>query len=102
MKKSEPKIILNVQLEGQELEQKVKIAMDEYVEKVIFANLDEAIEKIITKRIEAIVAQNSFNGGLIKGQYLSNYVRSQANKVIEETIDKNIKEVVARKLSQII
>lgn len=103
MKKSEPKIILNLQLEGQELEQKVKIAIDDYVEKVVFANLDETIEKIITKRIEAIVAQKSYyNGGLINGQYLSGYVTSKTNKVIEETIDKNIKEIVAKKLSQII
>ena len=57
MKKTEPKIILNLQLDGQELEQKIKIAMDEYVEKVIFANLDETIEKIITRRVEAIASQ---------------------------------------------
>ena len=59
MKKSEPKIILNLQLEGQELEQKIKIAMDDYVEKVILANLDEAIEKLITKRVDAIISQIS-------------------------------------------
>ena len=102
MKKLEPKIILNLQLEGEELEKKIKTAMDDYVEKVVFANLDESIEKIITKRIEAIVAQNSYNGCLINGQYLSSYVKSQTNKVIEETIDRNIKEILAKKLSQIV
>ena len=102
MKKTEPKIILNVQLEGQELEQKIKIAMDDYVDKVILANLDETIEKIINKRIDSIVAQRSYDGGLVQGKNLSNYVRSRTSRVIEETIDRNIKEIMTRKLSQII
>lgn len=33
MKKSEPKMILNISLNSEEIEEKVKIAMDEYVEK---------------------------------------------------------------------
>lgn len=32
MKKSEPKMILNISLESEEIEEKVKIAMDKYVE----------------------------------------------------------------------
>jgi hypothetical protein len=103
MKKSEPKIILNLQLEGQELEQKIKIAMDDYVERVILANLDEAIEKLINKRVDAIISQKGyFGGGLINGQSLSGYVSAKANTVIEETIDRNIKEILSKKLSQIL
>ena len=47
MKKSEPKMILNISLNSEEIEEKVKIAMDEYVEKVIYKNLDEEITKIV-------------------------------------------------------
>ncbi|MEE1050407.1 MAG: hypothetical protein U0M60_23645 [Clostridia bacterium] len=101
MKKSEPKIILNVSLEGQELEQKIKVAMDDYVEKVVFKNLDETIEKIVSKRVEQIAAQR-YGEGLIQGEYLSEYVRRRTNKIIEETVDKNINEIVAIKLSQLV
>ncbi|MBS7123014.1 MAG: hypothetical protein KH086_01405, partial [Coprobacillus sp.] len=51
MKKSEPKLILNLQLDSEELDQKVKLAMDKYIEDVIVGNLDDEIEKIVTKRI---------------------------------------------------
>ena len=101
MKKSEPKIILNLQLEGQELEEKIKVAMDDYVKRVILANLDEAIDKIISERIEKICAQN-YGRGLIQGEYLSDYVRKKSNKIIEETIDGRIKEILSKKLSQMI
>ena len=46
MKKSEPKMILNISLSSEEIEEKVKIAMDEYVQKVIYKNLDELSEFI--------------------------------------------------------
>ena len=45
MKKSEPKLILNVSLTSEELEEKVKIAIDKYAENVIYKNLDEEIAK---------------------------------------------------------
>lgn len=32
MKKSEPKLILNLQVDSEELDQKVKLAMDKYIE----------------------------------------------------------------------
>lgn len=101
MKKSEPKIILNLNLEGQELEQKIKIAIDDYVEKVILNNLDEAIATIIAKRIEAIAKRN-YNDGYVNGMYLDAYVRSKTKELIEKSIDSNIKEIMSKKLSQMI
>ena len=56
MKKSEPKLILNLQVDSEELDQKVKLAMDKYIEDVIVGNLDDEIEKIVTKRIGALVS----------------------------------------------
>ena len=47
MKKSEPKLILNLQVESEELEQKVKLAMNKYIEDVIVGNLDDEIDKIV-------------------------------------------------------
>lgn len=48
MKKSEPKLILNLQVDSEELDQKVKLAMNKYIEDVIVGNLDDEIEKIVT------------------------------------------------------
>lgn len=61
MKKSEPKLILNLQVDSEELDQKVKLAMDKYIEDVIVGNLDDEIEKIVTKRIEALVSADRWN-----------------------------------------
>ena len=61
MKKSEPKLILNLQVDSEELDQKVKLAMDKYIEDVIVWNLDDEIEKIVTKRIGALVSANKWN-----------------------------------------
>lgn len=58
MKKSEPKLILNLQVDSEELDQKVKLAMDKYIEDVIVGNLDDEIEKIVTKRIGALVTRD--------------------------------------------
>ena len=35
MKKSEPKMILNVQIDNNELEEKVRVAMDKYADDLI-------------------------------------------------------------------
>ena len=61
MKKSEPKLILNLQVDSEELDQKVKLAMDKYIEDVIVGNLDDEIEKIVTKRIGALVSADRWN-----------------------------------------
>ena len=58
MKKSEPKLILNLQVDSEELDQKVKLAMDKYIEDVIVGNLDDEIEKIVTKRIWMLIFVN--------------------------------------------
>lgn len=61
MKKSEPKLILNLQVDSEELDQKVKLAMDKYIEDVIVGNLDDEIDKIVTKRIGALVSADRWN-----------------------------------------
>ena len=61
MKKSEPKLILNLQVDSEELDQKVKLAMDKYIEDVIVGNLDDEIEKIVTKRIGALVSADRWD-----------------------------------------
>ena len=47
MKTSEPKMILNLSLEDEELQKKVAIAMDDYVEKIVIANLDIQLKRLL-------------------------------------------------------
>ena len=103
MKKSEPKLILNLQVDSEELEHKVKLAMDKYIEDVIVENLDDAIDKIVTKRIGALISADRWKPNRkIKDKTLETYVKEATEKVICDVIDKNIKNILAKKVEEIL
>lgn len=103
LKKTNPKIILNIQLENDELENKVQIAMDEYVEDLVIKNLDDTIEKLVNRRVQALIKGNRYStDGMIHGKTLSDYVKEGSEKVIEEAIQKNIKEIFAKKFAEML
>ena len=103
MKKSEPKLILNLQVDSEELDQKVKLAMDKYIEDVIVGNLDDEIEKIVTKRIVALVSADRWNPNRkIKDITLDAYVKEATEKVICDVIDKKIKDIFAKKVAEML
>ena len=103
MKKSEPKIILNVQIENNELEEKVKIAMDKYVEDVMLKNLDDKVQHIVSTRINRLINANYWSpDGKIGGMPLEDYVRQATEKTIQEVIEKNIKAIFAKKVAEMI
>lgn len=107
MKKSEPKLILNLQVDSEELDQKVKLAMDKYIEDVIVGNLDDEIEKIVTKRIGALVSADRWNPNRkIKDKTLDKtldaYVKEATEKVICDVIDRNIKDIFAKKVAEML
>ena len=58
MKKTEPKIILNLSVENDELDKVVKLAIDKYVEQSVYAQLDNTIEKIVDKRIDKLIKRS--------------------------------------------
>lgn len=102
MKKSEPKLILNVSLTNEELEEKVKVAMDKYAENVIYKNLDEEITKIVDRRIERLVSASSWSSDRkIQGVSFEQFVKDRTEKVIESFADKNIKEILAKRFAEI-
>lgn len=102
MKKSEPKLILNVSLTSEELEEKVKIAIDKYAENVIYKNLDEEIAKIVDRRIERLVSASSWSSDRkIQGVSFEQFVRDRTEKAIESFADKNIKEILAKRFAEI-
>lgn len=103
MKKSEPKIILNLSVENSELDEKIKIAIDEYVEKAVYAELDEAIEKIVDKRIDKLLHSpywDTYNK--IDGMTFNQFVMNKMESALAEAIEKNAKEIFAKKLASLI
>nr|DAR08390.1 MAG TPA: hypothetical protein [Caudoviricetes sp.] len=102
MKKSEPKMILNISLNSEEIEEKVKIAMDEYAEKVIYKNLDEEITKIVDRRIERLVSTSSWGSDKkIQGVSFEQFVKDRTEKAIGDFVEKNIKEILAKRFAEI-
>lgn len=103
MKKSEPKLILNLSIEDEELENKIKIAMDGYAEDLVKKNLDDIIRKIVNERIDRLVKDSKWgNEGKIEGKQLYTFVQERTESVISEAIDKNIKDIFAEKIAQIL
>lgn len=103
MNKKEPKIILNLSFEDNELEEKVKIAMDKYAEQLVTKNLDDVIKKIVDKRIENLLSASSWNNERkINGVTLEEFVKSKTEGVISDFVDKNAKEILAKRLAEIL
>ena len=103
MKKNEPKMILNVTIDNDELEEKVKIAMDKYAEQLILKNLDDTITKIVENRIDRLINGCNWDSDRkIQGMYFSDFVKSKTEAVLVEAIEKNAKEILAKKLASLI
>ena len=103
MKKSEPKMFMNIAFESEEFEEKVKIAMDKYVEGVIYKNLDEEIMKIVDKRIDSLVSANKWDSNRkIQGVTLEEFVKDRTEQVLGDFVDKNIREILAKRFAEIL
>ena len=103
MKKSEPKIILNLSIENNELEEKVKIAMDKYMEQLVLKDLDDAIVKYVDGRINRLLNGKSWSSdSKINGVYFSEFVKQRTEQALIDAIDKNAKDILAKKLAQLI
>lgn len=103
MKKNEPKMILNLSIENDELEEKIKIAMEEYTEKLISKNLDDVIAKFIDKRLDRLLNGSRWTSDKqIRGVYFEDYIEQKAERAIADAIDKNIKKILEKKLASLI
>lgn len=100
MNKSNPKMILNIKIDNGEFEDKVKLAMDEYAEKLIVKNLDGIICSIVNKRISNLINGAPYsNDRNINGKTFDEYVKEKTEDKINEIIDNNIREIFASKLA---
>lgn len=103
MKKSEPKIILNLSVENNELDEKVKIAIDKYVEQSVYAQLDETVEKIVSKRINTLMNGPSWaSDKKINGVSFEAFVKSKTEETLTKIIEQNAKDILARKLANLL
>ena len=104
MKKSEPKMILNVAFESEELDEKVQIAMEKYVEDLMLKNLDSTIEKLVVQRVTRLVSGKfAYSAdGTLNGKSLEAFIREATNDIIEDVIEKNIKDIFAKKIAEMI
>ena len=105
MKKSEPKMILNLSVENSELEEKIKIAMDKYTEDLIRKDLDAAVAKYVEERITRLLNGNKYswdNDRKIQGMCFTDFVRSKTEQAIADVIEKNAKDILAKKLASLL
>ena len=104
MKKSESKMILNVAFESEELDEKVQIAMEKYVEDLMLKNLDSTIEKLVVQRVTRLVSGKFTYSpdGTLNGKSLEVFIREATNDIIEDVIEKNIKDIFAKKIAEMI
>lgn len=103
MKKSEPKMILNVTIDNQELEEKVKIAMDKYAEQLVLKNLDDTIARIVENRVNKLINGHTWEPERkINGVTLEAFVKERTEQALTEAIDKNAKEILAKKLATLL
>ena len=98
-----PKLILNLNMEASEFEKQVAIAMKEYAEKLVIKDLDATIQKIVENRIEKLVKADRWSpDGKINNMPFNDFIRLKTEKIIEGIIEQNIKEILAKKIAQVL
>lgn len=104
MKKSQPKMILNLSVENDELDEKIKIAMDKYTEGLIRKDLDDVIAKYVEKRIDTLLHGKYAwdNERKIQGMYFNDFIKSKTEQAIADAIEKNAKDILAKKLAALL
>ena len=103
MTKQNPKLIFNFQIENPEFEETVKTAMDKYAEGVIIKELDEKIQKIVENRIEKLVKADRWSpDGKINNMSFNEFIRIRTENVIENVLEKHIKDILAKKIAQVL
>lgn len=86
MTKSNPKMILNVQFENEELDKQIQIAMDKYVEDLMLKNLDRTIEKYVVQHIQRIIDSNT--NGWLNGKTMREHIREATNEVVKKSYNR--------------
>ena len=99
MTKSNPKMILNLNIENEEFENKVQVAVDHYIDDIVHSvaseKLNTAIKRYVDKKLDDILHERRFtNESLVEGKYLSQLIADAARPKIAEVITKAVADVV--------
>ena len=106
MTKTDPKMIINLNISDEEFEKKIKLAVDKYIESILDScageKVNEAIKKYVDKKIDAILAERRYdNTSLINGKYLKDHIadvaRPKVNAVVSDAIAEAVSEVINSK-----
>ena len=103
MTKSEPKLILNLTVENSEVEEKVQIAIDKYVQQLVVKDLDSTIARIVEKRINSLIDAPSWSSDRkIQGVTLEQFVKDRTEQALINAIDEHAHYILAKKLASLI
>jgi uncharacterized membrane protein YheB (UPF0754 family) len=106
MKRTEPKMIINLNISDEEFEKKIELAVDKYIESILDScandKVTEAIKKYVDKKIDTVLQERRYdNASMINGKTLSNYIadiaRPKVEAVISDTIAKCVSETLTSK-----
>ena len=96
MRKTDPRLILNVNIKDEELEEKIKTAVDEYINSV-FESIDldkrihDAVDARIDREIERYVTAASKDNDW-RYSYENTRMKDAVRKAVDSIIDQRIKE----------
>jgi len=96
MNKGDSRIILNFNLSDEELEEKIRIAVDNYIHKVTESEIDKRIEEILNVRINYLFDKGSSYRGY---SYAGNKITKNLEKAIDDNIDDAITQLIAKRLN---
>lgn len=109
MNRTDPRMIINLNISDEEFEKKIELAVDKYIESIIDSCCNEKvtdkIKKYVDKRLDAVLREKRYdNASLINGVYLSDYIadvaRPKVNAVISDTITEAVSKALSAKFNQ--
>lgn len=108
MKKTDPRLIINLNISDEDFERHIEAAVDKYIDSILDNTVEDkvtaAIKKYVDKKIDAILAERRYdNASFINGKNLSEYIadiaRPKVHAVVSNTIAKEVANALMTKLS---
>ena len=105
MKRTDPRLLINLNISDEEFEQHIQLAVDKYIESVVESScnekVDAAIKKYVDSRVSAIISEARWsNNSLIEGRLLSDFIVEQARPKVNAAISKIIAEEVSKAIAE--
>ena len=102
MTKSNPKLILNLDIKDEELEKRIEIALDDYIEKNVNHIIDDKIEEVLTKRIEQYFSAEGEKYNTWRRDKFIGDITKRADNIINQIIDERVAIKVSQRLSKLL